>query len=224
MNKERIETGKLNTINMEEKIDIIESLVKDRASKVVGRHNYFSVMILLVNIDGELHVLYEVRSPRLANQPNEVSFPGGKIEKGETPKEAALRETFEEIGVSESDIRLLGKGDRVIAISDFTVYSYIGYIEEETFHNIKLNPAEVAEVFLVPLDFLKKEPEVHIFDVKQHSRDDFPFHLVKVEPSYEFYSSKIEIPIYSYEDKAIWGLTGRLTRAFINILKDGNII
>ena len=53
----------------------------------------FAVLVPLVEANGELHLLYEVRAATLQRQPGEVCFPGGRIEEGETAVQCALRET-----------------------------------------------------------------------------------------------------------------------------------
>lgn len=53
----------------------------------------FAAGILLKNKEGEYLVVYE-----LFSKSGEISFPGGHIEKGETPWDAAKREFVEETG------------------------------------------------------------------------------------------------------------------------------
>jgi len=48
------------------------------------------------------------RTSLVATHKDQVSFPGGAQEDGETPIEAALRETCEEIGVCRDDIEIVG--------------------------------------------------------------------------------------------------------------------
>lgn len=202
----------------------IRDVINSREAGILGNHKYYSVMVPIVELDGKLHILYEVRAAHISTQPNEVSFPGGKIERGEDPMQAALRETCEEIGISPNEIEVLGEGDRLIALADFTIYTYFGYIGESAYKNMKINGDEVGEVFLVPLKFfMDNEPDVRIFKIYQDIGDDFPFEDVNIEPTYKFFSSKVEVPIYRYEDKAIWGLTGRITRAFVQALKSENV-
>ena len=40
----------------------------------------FAVLVPLIEKDGEFHILFEVRSPKLKSQPGEVCFPGGAVE------------------------------------------------------------------------------------------------------------------------------------------------
>lgn len=66
------------------------------------------MLIPLVEKDGELHLLFEVRAKHMESQPGEICFPGGHVEQGENPKDAALRETFEELGIPTEKIELIG--------------------------------------------------------------------------------------------------------------------
>ena len=62
-------------------------------------NGHFAVLVPVVEKEGELFILLEVRSQRVGRQPGEVCFPGGRFEPGETAAECALRETYEELGI-----------------------------------------------------------------------------------------------------------------------------
>ncbi len=57
------------------------------------------------------HILFEVRSNKLSQQPGEICFPGGRREHDETSMETSIRETCEELLISESNIKLYGPLD-----------------------------------------------------------------------------------------------------------------
>ena len=92
-------------------ISKIEKFMENRAPGDIGKRKNCSVLIPLVEIDGKLHILYEQRSTKIKTQPGDVCFPGGVMEKGETPIECALRETEEEIGIPRDKIKVLGQFD-----------------------------------------------------------------------------------------------------------------
>lgn len=204
-------------INIE---NIIEKL-QNRQLSTVGKHRYYSVLVPLIEIDDQLHILFEVRSQRMNSQPGEICFPGGGVEDGETPKYTAIRETFEEIGILQEMIEIIAEGDRLVSTNNFTVYSFFGILEKHTLENIVINYDEVSEVFTVPLQwFMDNEPEIHQVDVFQNGRVDFPYEKAQISPDYNWRGTKNDVPIYNYENRAIWGLTGRIVRNFIQILKD----
>ena len=61
-----------------------------------------AVLMLL----GEHDVLLTERAHDMRSHPGQVSFPGGSIDPGETPVEAALREAEEEIGVDPAGVEV----------------------------------------------------------------------------------------------------------------------
>lgn len=75
-----------------ELIDRVYEKFQDRKAKPIGEFKRSSVMILLNKVGENINIIFEVRALTLKNQPGDVCLPGGKIEKGESPLEAALRE------------------------------------------------------------------------------------------------------------------------------------
>lgn len=55
---------------------------------------------------GELRLVLIRRSPH-GTHGNQIAFPGGKVEPGETPREAALREAHEEVGLEPSRVEIV---------------------------------------------------------------------------------------------------------------------
>ncbi|MFP4198713.1 MAG: NUDIX hydrolase, partial [Halanaerobium sp.] len=90
------------------KIKNIKEKIQNRIPGPTRIQHYFSVLIPLIEIEGETHLIYELRSKNLNTQPGEVSFPGGRIERGEEFSQAAVRECSEELLIPESKIELLG--------------------------------------------------------------------------------------------------------------------
>lgn len=112
-----------------------------------------SVMILLKeSVDDKINIVLTVRSHKLRNHSGQISFPGGRIEEGETKLEAAFRETWEEIGIEQSQIEFItALSPLYVPPSNNTIYPFVGKLKSDDY---KINPSEVEEVFDVPIDFL----------------------------------------------------------------------
>ncbi|MHB8899199.1 MAG: NUDIX hydrolase, partial [Thermoguttaceae bacterium] len=67
-----------------------------------------AVLALLYPIDGRWHLPLTLRPQHLPDHAGQVSLPGGAVESGETPQEAAVREFHEELGAEDLEPRILG--------------------------------------------------------------------------------------------------------------------
>ena len=202
----------------------ISRIVNEHKSGIIGRHKCFSVVIPMIDIDGELHILYEVRSPKIKRQPGEICFPGGEREPGETDIECALRETSEELCIDTDDIFVIGAVGTLFTYGGYVIKTYAVQIDRETIENATPSESEVSELFTVPLDFfLSNEPREYYSYAKQEIQENFPLELIGFPDGYKWASAKTEVPIYVYDKYVIWGITGRITRYFANMLKNSSI-
>lgn len=196
-----------------------EDTFRNREPKSMGSYQYYSVLVPLVEKDGELHILYEVRAENLKRQPGEVCFPGGRIENGESAEECAVRETSEELNIRPEDIRIIAQMDFLHTYSNFTLYSLLGVIDYNVVSKITVNPDEVKEIFLVPVSFLaENEPEIYCFDVLPNIGPDFPYEKINLPNGYNWRKGKSTVPIYRYGDRVIWGLTARITNHLMDLV------
>lgn len=114
-------------------------------------------VILFDQMDDEPHVLLIRRSTRLSSHKGQIGFPGGRLEAGDSsPRETALRETAEEVGLDPALVKILGGVDPIPALDGSLVYPIVG-ITQASIESLKINPAEVAGVFLVPLSSLSSQ-------------------------------------------------------------------
>ncbi len=205
-------------------LEYIRKIIKNREKGSVGNCSFFSVMIPLVEIEGEIHVLYQIRAKTLKRQPGEISFPGGKVEAEESPRETAIRETCEELCIEEGDIELLAEFDTLYGSTNFVMYSFVGIISEETYKNMKPSTDEVDEVFLVSLEYLmNNEPALYDFEVFSRPVTDKIHHHKGINTGYSWGKAFNETPVYPIGDTPIWGITGRVTREFIKVIKKEKI-
>lgn len=199
-------------------INKIKNIFNNYIPKPIGVENCFSVLISLVEKDETLHILYELRSKNLERQPGEISFPGGKIERNETQKEAAIRECCEELNLKPENIDLIGAADYLLTPFNYLIYSYVGFLKVDV-NKIKPNE-EVEKIFTIPLDyFLNHDPLKHDTYLTNETDEGFPYELIPNGKNYNWRIGKYPVYFYVYEDYIIWGLTARLTYEFIQKLK-----
>lgn len=205
---------KLNSDN------VIKTFSNNRP-RPISKHSYYSVLVPFVEKEGKLYILYEMRALKMSTQPGEICFPGGRIERGEGPIKAALRETSEELGIDVNKIEFVGRGDILYGYANYTIYTNIGLIKYEDYMELSPSKDEVEEVFLISVeDLIENPPNQNVLDVKA-IMTDFPFEKIGVDENYPFRYGKWSIPIYEVDGRAIWGLTARITEHCIyKMLKD----
>ena len=193
----------------------IKAKLQKKSPLPVDVKNRFSVMIPLIKRKGEIHLLFEKRALTLRNQPGEISFPGGRIEKNESPWDAAIRETCEELLIEEKDLEIYSEGDFLVNPYAAIIYSFIGEIKKD-FFEITPSKAEVESIFTVPLSFfMETEPKAYSINLKVNRSDDFPYHLIPNGRDYKFKRGREEVLFYEYKGEIIWGFTAKMTRRFI---------
>jgi 8-oxo-dGTP pyrophosphatase MutT (NUDIX family) len=101
-------------------------------------------------------LLLTVRSASLAHHAAQISFPGGRLDHGETPRQAALREAWEEVGLEPSSIEIVGELNPTLSPFGYRVLPVVGRITHVP--RLKPNPQEVASVLWVPLAELVQAP------------------------------------------------------------------
>ena len=212
-------------------IDVIKEIVQSHVPKPVGTWRYYSVLLPLVEKDGLLYVLYELRAADLDIQPGEISFPGGGIETGETPAEAALRETAEELGVPETAVEIITELDYLLSYSNLKIHCFLGVIDAAALEIAAINKAEVEEYFLTPLNWLlENDPEIYVNNIVQEPAANLPVEKLTPRGGYNWRTGTSTVPVYIWPDpqagkeRVIWGMTARLTMAFTDLLRSGKAL
>ena len=203
------------------KFEKISDLLRNRKPSLLGIKQYtrFAVLVPIVEWNGELHILFEVRAYHLRRQPGEICFPGGRIDMtDEGERDAAIRETSEELGIAKEKITNVFPLDYLITPFGTIIYPFVGFIS--SLDGLMPNKEEVAEIFLVPLSFLlHNEPEVHHVSFEARPDNHFPFEKIPGGRNYNWRARAIDEYFYYYEDKVIWGLTARILHHFIELMK-----
>lgn len=178
-----------------------------------------SIVILLTEMDGKLNIIFEVRSKHMRSQPGDVSFPGGKIDLNEEPKEAAIREVCEELGLLEKDFEIICPLNVLVTHYNLLIHPFLGYIKN--YKKIKINKDEVDHIFSVPLDYLlTTKPRLEENGITVNRSKTFPFNLINGGESYKFKGGTYKSFFYMYENYVIWGITALILKDFLREFKE----
>jgi 8-oxo-dGTP pyrophosphatase MutT (NUDIX family) len=147
---------------------------------------------------GEL--LLTERAHDMRSHPGQVSFPGGKVDAGETNVEAALREAKEEIGLDPASVEVFGRLPELwLPPSNFAVTPILGWRAAPAEVTI-VSPAEVHAIHHVPIEELL-DPEHRI--MVQHPRIAYRSPGFLIGPD---------------RDVILWGFTGGIIARLFDFL------
>jgi 8-oxo-dGTP pyrophosphatase MutT (NUDIX family) len=146
----------------------------------------------------DLSLIFTVRADALSRHPGEVSFPGGLVDEGESPVDAARREAFEEIGLDPALPRLVGALPPVHTyVSAILVIPFVGLL---TFlPDLFAAEAEIKEIVRVPLASLAAIEE----SMELPRADGSVWHGWA----------------YPVDGHTIWGATGLMLHSFLEVLR-----
>jgi 8-oxo-dGTP pyrophosphatase MutT (NUDIX family) len=127
-------------------------LFSDQRLEGVTEFRPAAVLAAFTDRPGNPGILLIHRPSSMRSHPGQIAFPGGGIDPGETPVEAALRETWEELGIHQRDVRVIGTSDIYRTHSGFEITPVLGVVPADV--EINPNPTEVAQWFEAPASFL----------------------------------------------------------------------
>ena len=157
--------------------------------------NPSAVLVPLFVADNEPRVLLTRRSDSLTTHKGQIAFPGGRLERGETSLQAALRETYEEIGVDARHAHVVGEltAHRTISSTSHIVPHVVRLPDVPT----KFSPnGEVDRVLSVSL-------------VELIRPDTF------AQEHWVFPDREVVVPMFYLDDETIWGATARMLQEML---------
>ena len=133
----------------------------------------------------------------MTNHRGEISFPGGRLDDGETVVDAALRETQEEIGINPSEAQVIAE---LSGMATVVSNSHIVPVVASYKHAPRMQPmnSEVDRVFTVPLSELART------DTYSQEYWKFP-------------DRELQINFFYLDDETIWGATARMLLQVMNL-------
>jgi 8-oxo-dGTP pyrophosphatase MutT (NUDIX family) len=156
------------------------------------------VLVLFYPWQGRLHLVLTRRTERVDYHKGQVSFPGGRQEKGETLEQTAKREAQEELGIDPESIRLLGRLTPLyVPPSNFCIYPVVAISKCRP--NFRPYGLEVSEILEIPLD--------HLLDSQTIQRE---MRVLR--------GAEVEVPFYAFGKHKIWGATAMVLAELLEIL------
>ena len=191
---------------------------------ILGINEYFNsaVLVPFFFVDGEYHLLFEKRAAKIS-QGGEICFPGGGIEDSdENSTKTAIRETEEEIGISNDKITVLGKLDTLIGPRGITVEPIVAELKMNSIEECILDKTEVEKVFSVPVSYFKQNKpssyKVHSkINYKMFNENGEEESLIPLNSQEKSYTENVrDVLVYKTNGEVIWGITARLIFEIIN--------
>jgi 8-oxo-dGTP pyrophosphatase MutT (NUDIX family) len=170
-------------------------LTANPKEKTLIKHS--SVLLLLFVENSELMTCLIKRPEHMKHHAGQIALPGGRIEKGETALETALRETWEEIGITSDQIEILGSlSELYVQVSRFQIQPFVGWLNKKP--EFVINNNEVEKTISFPLQLLKipiKEIELNTL------------------------TGLLKVPFIGFEGEIIWGATAMILSEFYDVLQ-----
>lgn len=140
--------------------------IRDDSEFVEEKELRDAAVLIAVTERAEPGVLLTHRPLTMPSHPGQVSFPGGKLEAGETVIEAALREAEEELAIDPARVRVVGEATTFATGSGYLLTPVLGVVPSDI--EIRPDPREVADWFEAPLrhllDRTNHKPKIGMFN------------------------------------------------------------
>jgi 8-oxo-dGTP pyrophosphatase MutT (NUDIX family) len=187
-------------------IDEIKRILTNRERRIIDRPSFAraAVLVPLFHKNGYCHLLLTKRTEQVKHHKGEISFPGGMVDQGDSNLEkTALREAYEEIGLKEEDVRIIGALDDIVTVTQFVVTPIVGIFPYP--YPFNTSPIEIAELIEVPLSFLLAEENYHEQEINRMGGREMVF-------------------AYQYGKHTIWGATARILKQFLDLISSSIVL
>jgi 8-oxo-dGTP pyrophosphatase MutT (NUDIX family) len=155
---------------------------------------------------GDIHVLLTRRAAAMRAHSGEMSFPGGRMDPGETAVEAALREAHEEVALDPSGVEAVGELDHLWTVTSGAFIVPIVAVLAVPPEGLVAQPAEVEAIRSVPLAELLRDGTYH------EERWRFPVGSVWAG------GRVLSIHFFELDGDTVWGATAAMLRQLLALV------
>ena len=168
--------------------------IRDQALRMTDLRKS-AVLVLLFFEESELYLLLIQRANYKGAHGGQISFPGGKFEDKQdvTLQDTAIRETYEEVNISESNIEVLGPLSALnVPISMISIQPYLAFCKDMSM--LKPDGFETVDTYKIPISFFRNKENIELWK-----------------------DSDIQYPYYNFKEKRIWGATAMIISEFLDL-------
>jgi len=173
----------------------LENVLEPIEVSVKSKPHLRLAAVLIPVLRNEKKILFTQRTQTVKHHKGQISFPGGRYDKSDgNVINTALRETKEEVGVSQDDITLIGRLNPMTTISRYYVIPFVGLLEDDI--QVSINTLEVEHCFFASIE--------ELMDPENYLKGNF---------------DGWNLPYYRYRGYKIWGITGQILTDLFNRLR-----
>ena len=157
-----------------------------------------AVLVVLADGPHGVEVLLTKRAPHLRNHAGEISFPGGRLEPGETPMQAAVREAHEEVALPPHAVNVRGQLSSLsTVVSRSHIVPLVAHLGSRP--TLRADVTEVDRILWVPL---------HELADRNTYREEW-WGTTPLDRRMDF---------FELEGETVWGATGRILHELLGVV------
>jgi len=151
--------------------------------------NIPAAVLIAITDRAQPGAILTVRREHLRTHAGQIAFPGGRLDAGEEPVEAALREAQEEILLDPAAVDVIGSIEPYRTVTGYVVTPVVGVIPPDL--QLQAHEHEVADWFEAPLDYLLDPANLHRRSALFEGQTRHYYEII-------------------WEDRRIWGATAAM--------------
>jgi 8-oxo-dGTP pyrophosphatase MutT (NUDIX family) len=162
-----------------------------------------AALLLIYPHEDAWHVPLTVRGSNLRHHTGQVSLPGGRLDRGESIEEAALREAHEEVGITPAEVDILGRLTSLpVYVSGHLLHPVVGFAARRPEFNLASH--EVERLIEVPIALLR-EPDRVLWEER-----------TRILPP----QGVMNVPYFNVHDTRVWGATAMVLAEFVALVEE----